>query len=225
MRLRATRLLWPALLAVLVLPLALPAQDIIDRARRQLDRINETTRQVRGLDCEVRGKCGTVRQSADFAPGRYSSLAVAVADASRRVRENHLGQVRDIFEGALIENDYLLAPDASMTRVRQMFQRDRESWSEKDLEQLAEFVTNIDAVLLVTIQDVSTDRCQIDDRYATEITVDISVRWLNTPEGDVPWTGTHSASTCTQRNSDSLGEALEKVSSQLASRLPNRRDR
>lgn len=197
-------------------------QSIIERARRVLDRATETTAELRELRCDVQGECGVIRQSEDFAPRRYNSLAVTVVDATRRFQAGHLGAARDVFEGRLIANGFLLAPNADVRKVRDLFNKGTESWTDAQLEELASFVTEIDAVLVVELQQVEFDTCRLDNRSATEATVSISVRWLNTPAGDVPWVGTHQASACNARNAMALSDALEKVSRQLATNLPTR---
>lgn len=202
---------------------ALSAQGLLDRIKKQVDVVNEATRDVRGLQCDVQGPCGTIRQSEDFAPARYSSLAVTATDASRMIPPGTLGRARQAFEGQLIENGYLIAPSTNLTRARALFDKDEGSWSDDELRELAEFVTGIDAVIVLEVTEVGRSNCRLNNRYAAEATVALSARWLNTPAGDVPWVGSHSATVCTSRQSGAISEALDKVAGQLASNLPTRR--
>lgn len=198
------------------------AQSILDRARRTLDRAVETAADARELQCDVQGACGEVRQSKDFAPGRYSSLVVTVTDPTRAIPVAQLGVARDAFEGQLIANGYLIAPSADVNKVRDLFAKGDGNWTDEELEELAEFVTGIDAVIVIEVRQADRSSCQLNNRSAVEATVSLSARWLNTPAGDVPWVGTHEASVCVSRQSSALADALEKAARQLATNLPMR---
>lgn len=208
---------------LLVAATAAPAQSILDRARKALDGATSTAESVSELRCDIQGVCGTIRISADFAPRRYSSLAVAVTDGSRRLSPGDLNVARDIFEGELITHGYMIAPNADVSKVRDLFAKGDASWSDRELKELAEFVTGIDAVLVLDIRQADRGQCRIGKRSGAEAAVELSARWLNTPAGDVPWIGLHEADACATRESTALHDAIEKVSRQLAAQLPERR--
>jgi hypothetical protein len=202
--------------------LAQPGEaQLFDRLKKKVAG-SEAARSIR---CGVGGVCGTVRQSDLFEPTGYESIAVTVFDGTGRFREaGTQGMVRDAFESRLIQNGYLLAASSDAAQVRAQMARG-DGWTDADLTQLKDFITAIDAVVVIDIRRVDAGRCTYNGRpnAGTQATVHISARWLNVDAGDVPWVATHNAIVCAERD---LGElhamALKAAAEQLARSLPSR---
>lgn len=205
-----------------------PAEaQILDRLRRTIADAKSTLDDARSLRCEAQGVCGEVWASDLFAPEAYESMAVAVFDATRRFRSPDMqALVRDAFEGGLIEGGYLLAASTDASQVQERIGAGREEWSDERLAQLRDFISGIDAVLVVDIRSLELGRCTVKrnnrDVGAQRVTVGLSARWLNVDVGDIPWVALHEATVCEDGGRQAMSAALETVARQLATNLPKR---
>lgn len=207
-------------------PTAAQFGKVLEKAKKHVGQAKETVDDAREIRCDVQGVCGEVTQAGHFAPESYESVAVTVFDGTAHYRSAGIqGMVRDMFESVLVGNGFLLAANSDAASVREMIAKGEGEWADEELEQLKDFIHGIDAVIVVEIRQLEVGRCQISDgnRYGSEATVHLSVRWLNVDAGDVPWVATHSATECTEGGSTAAStEALETVASQLATTLPVR---
>jgi hypothetical protein len=215
-----------ALVSLVLAPASSEAQ-LLKKIQRKVTEAKGTIADARSVRCEVQGVCGEVWKAETFAPGAYETLAVAVFDATRRYgSEDMQGLARDPFEGGLIENGFLLAASTETRKVQQRIGGGTEEWTDERLAQLKDFITNIDAVLVVDIRQLQIGRCTLekDGRNVpgTSVTVSLSARWLNVDVGDVPWVARHSVSVCEDGGPAALSTALGTVAAQLATNLPVR---
>jgi len=181
--------------------------------------------EARSADCFARGNCGEVDQADHFSPDTYESIAVTVFDATGQFRSTGIqGMVRNIFEGQLVENGFLLAASSNSDSVQAMIAREEEAWSDQELAQLKDFVQGIDAVLVVEIQQIDVSSCKLmRNQVGTGATAYLSARWLNVDAGDIPWVATHDATVCRRQHSGAPPtEAVEATSERLARELPAR---
>lgn len=180
--------------------------------------------EVRSVDCFARGNCGDVVEADHFSADNYESIAVTVFDGTGRFRSSGIqGTVRNIFEGQLIQNGFLLAASSDADEVQAMIAREEDGWSDQDLAQLKDFVHGIDAVLVLEIQQVVVSTCSLRNDVGTEATAYLSARWLNVDAGDIPWVATHDATICRKQHAGAPPhEAVEAVAEQLAKALPTR---
>lgn len=185
---------------------------------------NDVVGEVRSVDCFARGNCGEVDQAEHFSPGNYESIAVTVFDGTGQFRTPGVqGMVRDIFEGQLIENGFMLAASSDADSVQAMIAREEDAWSDQELAQLKDFVHGIDAVLVLEIHQLDVGTCRTSNRTGTAATAYLSSRWLNVDAGDIPWMASHHAKICRREHSGvPPTEALEAASEQLAKALPVR---
>lgn len=188
---------------------------------------NDVVGEVRSVDCFARGNCGEVDQADHFSPDNYESIAVTVFDGTGRFQSSGIqGTVRDIFEGRLIQNGFLLAASSDADSVQAMIAREEDAWSDQDLAQLKDFVHGIDAVLVLEIQQLLISTCEPSrdrNQVGTGATAYLSARWLNVDAGDIPWVATHDATICRRQHTGvPPNEALEAVAEQLAKALPAR---
>lgn len=220
----ARRLLLTAAAVLLAAPQTLDAQ-LLDRLKKTVRDVKETVEDVESVRCAAQGVCGDVQMSEYFDPAAYESLAVTVFDGSGEFGgEATDGIVRDAFEKRLLQNGYLLASSSDASQVRERIGRSEEAWTDADLAQLKEFIHGIDAVLVVDIRRVDMGRCELDGRAnaGTEVTVQMSARWLHVDAGDVPWVATHQSSVCRSPSEGTAirGTALETTAQELATALP-----
>lgn len=210
-------ILWCSLLAS-----AGPADaQILDRLKKNVEQAKSTIDDAREIRCDVDGTCGEVWESDLFTPEIYQSLAVTAVDGTRRFDSGAEGMVRNVFEGQLLENGFLLAASADAEAVRERIGRSEDEWSDEQLAQLSDFVHGIDAVVFVQVDQVELSRCEMEgDQFGTEATVHLSARWLNVDAGDIPWVARHRATACEDGGMPALTTALDEVSSQLAGTLP-----
>jgi hypothetical protein len=133
---------------------------------------------------------------------------------------------RDPFEGGLIEKGFLLAGSTEAATIQDRIGGGKEEWTDERLMQLKDFVADIDAVLVIDIQQLQTGRCTMKkdgrDITAMEISVSMSARWLNVDVGDIPWVARHRVTVCEDGGAAALSAALETAASQLATNLPAR---
>lgn len=218
-------------LAMVAIVLLLPTVPAEAQLLKQLkDRVREAKGSIadaRAVRCELQGVCGEVWKSGLFSPDAYETVAVAVSDATRRYGSADMqGMARDPFEGGLIENGFLLAASTETEKVQQRIGGGKEEWSDERLAQLRDFISDIDAVLVIDIRQLQMGRCTIEKNNrelpATEISVSLSARWLNVDVGDVPWVARHSVSVCEDGGPAALASALETAARQLATNLPLR---
>lgn len=219
----------PLLAALIALALAAPPAEaqLLKKLQRKVSEAKGTIADARTVRCEVQGVCGEVWKSEMFTPDAYETLAVAVFDATRRYGTDDMqGIARDPFEGGLIQNGFLLAASTETQKVQQRIGGGKEEWTDERLAQLKDFITNIDAVLVIDIRQLQISRCTIEkdgrSAYGTSVSVSLSARWLNVDVGDVPWVARHSVSVCEDGGAEALASALETAATQLATNLPAR---
>lgn len=196
----------------------------IRKAQQQLSRAAETVRGAREFACSLKGVCGTVEVSEHFSPDNYESVAVTTFDGTGSFRtDGSLGLVRDAFEGTLVRGGYLLAANSNPEAVRNLASRGDGNWSPQELAQLRQFITGVDAVIVVHVRQVDLGRCDLGNRASGyQATVHLAVRWLNVDAGDLPWVATHQATACSASSAAALTEALQMTAGQLAGTLPHR---
>ena len=135
---RSTSLLFFWLLACLLIPRSRVGSDI--RPAQGKRRKARWIGRIRPL-CALPGQCPDVTQSELFVPEVYESIAVIVADGTRRFRQaGAQGLVRDRFESALLDRGYTLSAAASVDSVYATMGRSRNAPSDSDLRSLTEFV-------------------------------------------------------------------------------------
>ena len=221
------------MLAVLVAVVALPLSgapvdaQLLKKLQQKVAEAKGSIAEARAVRCEVQGVCGQVWKSDVFSPDAYETLAVAVFDETRRYATDDMqGLARDPFEGGLIENGFMLAASTETQKVQQRIGGGKEEWTDERLAQLKDFITGVDAVLVIDIRQFQMSRCTLekDNRTvpATSVTVSLSARWLNVDVGDVPWVARHSVSVCEDGGPTALASALATAASQLATNLPAR---
>ena len=214
--------------ALAISALALPADaQVLRRIRNAVAEAKETIADARAVRCEVQGVCGEVWKSDVFTPDAYETLAVAVADGTGRYRtEAQQGLARDPFEGGLIEKGFLLAASTDAEKVQARIGGGKDEWTDEKLNQLKDFISGIDAVLVIDIRELRLARCTIEkDKQqiaATQVSLSISARWLNVDVGDIPWVARHSVTICEDGGAEALTVALETAAAQLATNLPAR---
>jgi len=215
--------------SLLVVPSAARAQisKLIDQAKKQVNEAKGSVADARSIRCDVQGVCGDIKQSPNFKPQSYESVAVTVFDGTGTFRApGTLGMVRDAFESKLVANGYLLAASSDAKVVREKIAREDNGWTDEDLKQLKDFIHGIDAVVVVEIRQLDRGYCKTDSkppRNGSEASVDLSVRWLNPDAGDIPWVATHRLTQC-EENTQAAALAtntLKMAASQLATALPS----
>ena len=223
----AARILLLATLATAAAALSEPASaQLLDRLKKKVAATKTAVTDAQAIRCDVQGVCGTVRKSDLFEPNAYESIAVSVFDGTGRFRDaGTQGIVRDAFESRLIDNGYLLAANADADQVRKQIARGT-SWTDEELAQLKEFVSGIDAVVVVDLRRVDIGQCAIEGNPAGGIqaTAHVSARWLHVDAGDVPWVATHKASVCEAAElATAQTSAIQTAAAQLATSLPVRK--
>jgi hypothetical protein len=201
---------------------------LIDNAKKQVNEAKGNVADARSIRCDVQGICGDIKQSPNFKPQSYESVAVTVFDGSGAFRApGTLGMVRDAFESRLVANGYLLAASSDAKVIREKIAREDNGWTDEDLKQLKDFVHGIDAVVVVEIRQLDRGYCKTGGkppRNGTEASVDLSVRWLNPDAGDIPWVATHRLTRCDENTQAAAlpTTTLKMAASQLATALPTR---
>lgn len=224
-----------------VWPQTASAQKVFDRIKdatkvikRQVEDVKEisssgssTFAAAKALTCTAKGtSCANVEASATFKPRRYSILAVALTSKGSSYGQVDLGQlVRDVFESAIVRKGYTAAPGADAKRIQQRIDQTA-GGPESRQAQLKDFAESIDAVLMVEAGNPEVSRCQRTEGkrtiYGQELTVSMSVRWLNTDTPDIPWIATHRVVSCDTKYTNALNDALTELASELANAIPDR---
>jgi hypothetical protein len=194
----------------------------LGRVRQGFDQLTGTVQQARDVMCEVQRACGTIQRAEHFAPGSYESVAVTTFDGTHAFRlDGALGQVRDAFEGTLVRGGFLLAANSNPQGVQELVARGEGNWGQQELAQLRQFITDVDAVIVVHIRRLDVSRCEVAGGSGGRLaTVHLAVRWLNVDAGDVPWVATHRATACTNDLDTAATQALQSAAAQLAASLP-----
>ena len=220
---------FPFIAVAIALPsLAVPADaQLVKKLKQTVSQAKETIEDARSVRCDVQGVCGEVWKSDLFTPDAYETLAVAVFDGTRRYGSEEMqGLARDPFEGGLLEKGFLLAASTDVSRVQQRIGGGDEEWTDERLAQLKDFITGIDAVLVIDIRQLQLGRCTLekDGRNVggTQVSVSLAARWLNVDVGDIPWVARHRVSVCEDGGTEGLTAALETAATQLATNLPAR---
>src|SRR5689334_5569869 len=107
---------------------------LIDNAKKQVNEAKGNVADARSIRCDVQGICGDIKQSPNFKPQSYESVAVTVFDGSGAFRApGTLGMVRDAFESRLVANGYLLAASSDAKVIREKIAREDNGWTDEDL--------------------------------------------------------------------------------------------
>jgi hypothetical protein len=200
----------------------LSAQGILDRVRQRVGEVTEAVQGVREVACHVQRACGTIQKAEHFAAASYESVAVTTFDGTHAFRlDGALGQVRDAFEGTLVRGGFMLAANSNPQGVQELAARGEGNWSQEELAQLRQFITGVDAVIVVHIRRLDLGRCELTGGSRGRLaTVHLAARWLNVDAGDVPWVATHRATACTNDLDTAATQALQSAAAQLATSLP-----
>lgn len=194
------------------------------KARERIGQVTDVVQGTRSIACGLRRVCGTVQVAEHFSPESYESLAVTTFDGTASFdTDGALGLIRDEFEGMLVGGGFLLAANSNPAAVQNLVARGEANWSQQELAQLRQFITGVDAVIVVHIRQVDVGRCELPNgSMGRQATVHLAVRWLNVDAGEIPWVATHQATACSAAVTSALTEALQAAAAQLSGTLPRR---
>jgi hypothetical protein len=202
----------------------LSGQGILNRVRQGIGQVTEFVQDAQGVMCKVERACATIQAADYFSSASYESVAVTTFDGTRAFEsDGALGLVRDAFEGTLVAEGFMLAANSNPEAVQALVARGDGNWGEAELVQLRQFITGVDAVIVVHIRQVDVGRCELPDgSRGRRATIHLAVRWLNVDGGDIPWVATHYVAACARNADTAQTNALRAAATQLAAMLPKR---
>jgi len=131
-----------------------------------------------------------------FSPEVYNRIAIYVVDRTRSsLEEGALQQVEDEFMHAVIEKGYILAARSDIKQVAKELDLQASSFTEEALARKAK-VLNVSAILLVSINELSTSEYQptiyVQGQRYYRTSVSISARLISAELSQVVWISSYS---------------------------------
>ena len=157
----------------------------------------------------------------------YNRLAIFVVDNTRKFsRSGALRQVEDEFMRAVIEKGYTLAARSDIERILSEQNLQRSDITEKEIARIGR-ILNVPAVVIVSINNVSTQRYQpiiaVKGQRYYSTSVSISARLISAELAEVLWISSYTGEVLVSERSKEIEEnALSPIASIVASGLPAR---
>ncbi len=167
-----------------------------------------------------------VTLSPHFNPEPCDRLAVIVLDHTRRIHQSGiLRQVEDEFMRTVMEKGYTLITRSDVDRIIEELNFQRSSLTEQQVARIGH-VLNVPAVLLVSINQITTQRYQpmvyVQGQRYYVTSVNISARLISAERGEVLWISSFTGDYHFSGERHGELQALTPVASVVASGLPDR---
>lgn len=170
-----------------------------------------------------------VTYSPEFNQANYPRLAILVIDHTRRFRryQGALRQIEEKFMSTALNKGYTVSARSDMDEVLEELNVQKSDITEKEIAE-AGHILNVPAILIVNINNVSTDRyypfVQVQGARYYLTTVSISARLISTELGEVLWISNYTGSyKVTDDDRDSEAQILPLIADVVASGLPKRK--
>lgn len=162
-----------------------------------------------------------------FNPKMYPRLAIFVEDNTGKFRNGGgLREVEDEFMRAAIEKGYILAARSDIESLIKELKFQKSNLTEKQAAEIGH-VLNVPAVIIVSINNVSSERYQHpyreQRRSVYQVEANISARMISTELAEVMWISSYSSGyLSSERGREEETKSLAPVANVVASGLPRK---
>lgn len=163
-----------------------------------------------------------------FKPDVYPRIATLVVDNTRDFYRNEgiIRQVEDEFMRSAIQKGYTVAARSDVENILEEQDLQRSNLTEEEIAKAGQ-ILNVPAMLIVSINNVSTERVNptisVEGRRYYSTTVNVSARLISADLAQVLWLSSYTGSyRSSGRGNDNEAQYLPVVAEIVASGLPGR---